>query len=217
MRSIVLDTETTGLRAGYDRIIEIGAVEIIDRKIGRSFHAYCNPAPIRVESEALEVHGLTDEFLADHPTFLQIEQAFLEFLGGADELVIHNASFDVRMLNAQLSPPRDLTQWKVVDTMRLARSVIPGARSYRLDAMAKRLGVEGRDGAAHGALLDATILAHVYLRMTAGQDTIDLPQAPPAPGPLALAPRVQRHVFLANAEELKLHADFCALHGITVF
>lgn len=217
MRSVVLDTETTGLRAGYDRIIEIGAVEIIERKIGRTFHTYCNPAPIRVESEALDVHGLTDEFLAEHPTFLQIEQPFLEFLAGADELVIHNASFDVRMVNAQLSPPHDLTQWKVVDTMKLARSVIPGARSYRLDAMAKRLGVEGRDGASHGALLDSTILANVYLRMTAGQETIDLPQAAPAPGPLSLEPRIQRHVFLSNPEEQALHAEFCRLHGITVF
>lgn len=173
MRQIVLDTETTGLDpASGHRIIEIGGVELIDRKLtGDRFHVYLNPER-DIDAGALEVHGLSLEFLADKPRFADIVNDLLEFLKGA-ELIIHNAPFDIGFLNHELrllgGDYRDLGEYcDVVDTLALARKKHPGQRN-NLDALCKRYAVDNSHRDLHGALLDAEILADVYLAMTGGQ------------------------------------------------
>ena len=183
MRQVVLDTETTGLEVerGH-RILEIGAVEIIDRKAtGNHFHEYINPQRA-IDSGALEVHGLTEEFLADKPVFQEISEKFLNFVGGA-ELVIHNAPFDISFLNNELShcEEGDLGNWKksggeliledicgVLDSLAMARDLHPGQKNS-LDALCRRYEVDNSGRTLHGALLDAEILAEVFLLMTGGQ------------------------------------------------
>ncbi|PJK15311.1 DNA polymerase III subunit epsilon [Lysobacteraceae bacterium NML07-0707] len=181
MRQIVLDTETTGLewRAG-NRVVEIGCVELIERRLtGNNFHVYLNPER-DFEEGAREVTGLSLEFLADKPLFADVAESFVEYIRGA-ELIIHNAKFDVGFLNAelagigpQLGTISDYAD--VFDTLEMARKRWPGQRNS-LDALVKRLGVEVRDRSYHGALLDAQILADVYLAMTGGQSELgfDLP------------------------------------------
>lgn len=173
MRQIVLDTETTGLDlAQGNRIIEIGGVEIIGRRLtGRHFHQYINPERDS-EPGALAVHGLSSEFLADKPLFGQVAESFLAFIEGA-ELVIHNAAFDLGFLDSELSRVyggafRLQARCPVIDTLALARDRHPGQRNS-LDALCKRYGVDNSHRELHGALLDAEILADVYLAMTGGQ------------------------------------------------
>ncbi|WP_139555876.1 DNA polymerase III subunit epsilon [Methylotetracoccus oryzae] len=179
MRQIVLDTETTGLfpEEGH-RIIEIGCVELIDRMLtGQRFHVYLNPQR-QVDSGAAEVHGLTNEFLADKPLFPDIVGDFLAFIAGA-ELIIHNAPFDVgfidhelRLANAEaFNPLRDYCA--ITDTLALAKKKHPGQRNS-LDALCKRYQVDNSHRDLHGALLDAEILAQVYLLMTGGQIALGL-------------------------------------------
>jgi len=175
MRQIILDTETTGLdpQNGH-RIVEIGAVEILGRTItGRDFHAYLNPDRDS-DPEALAVHGLTSDFLADKPRFADVAPAFLEFIQDA-ELVIHNAAFDVKFLNAELEKIGcdDLGQYctAVVDSLMSAREMRPGKRNS-LDALCDAFGVSNAHRTLHGALLDARLLAEVWLAMTRGQDTL---------------------------------------------
>lgn len=178
MRQIVLDTETTGLdpQQGH-RVIEIGCVEIENRRLtGNHFHRYLNPQR-EVDQAAVEVHGLTSQFLADKPRFEQIEQEFLEFVTGA-ELIIHNAPFDIGFLDYELqltnSKHRDMaSHCGVLDTLVLAREKHPGQRN-NLDALCKRYGVDNTQRELHGALLDAEILADVYLLMTSGQSSFAL-------------------------------------------
>ena len=172
MRQVVLDTETTGLehQEGH-RIIEIGCVEMIERRItGRHYHVYINPER-EVDEGAMAVHGISNEFLADKPRFADIAEAFLEFIDGA-ELVIHNAAFDVGFLNAELGrlnpPTRIADVATVLDTLLLARELHPGQR-VSLDALCKRYDVDNSNRQLHGALLDSEILAEVYLAMTGGQ------------------------------------------------
>ena len=174
MRQVVLDTETTGLehRDGH-RIVEIGCVEMVERRLtGRNFHVYLNPER-QVEGGALEVHGITDDFLADKPKFVDIAKEFIGFIRDA-ELVIHNASFDVGFLNAELERLGDESVGRVeavasvLDTLALARELHPGQRNS-LDALCKRYEVDNSNRDLHGALLDAEILAEVYLAMTGGQ------------------------------------------------
>jgi DNA polymerase-3 subunit epsilon len=171
MRQVVLDTETTGIGAekGH-RIIEIGCVELIDRKLtGRHYHQYVNPQR-RSDEEAIGVHGITDEFLADKPLFEQVAHAFSEFINGA-ELIIHNAPFDVGFMNAEfrrLSMPMTNTFCTVLDTLAMARDIRPGQRNS-LDALCKSYGIDNSRRELHGALLDAEILSDVYLMMTGGQ------------------------------------------------
>lgn len=172
MRQIVLDTETTGLEpeAGH-RIIEVGAIEMIERRLtGRHFHQYVNPER-EVEAGALEVHGITSEFLEGKPRFAEIRDELLDFIRGA-ELVIHNAPFDVGFLNAELArlePPSKVEDVAtVLDTLTMARQLHPGQRNS-LDALCKRYEVDNSNRTLHGALLDAEILAEVYLAMTGGQ------------------------------------------------
>lgn len=172
MRQIILDTETTGLEpeAGH-RIIEIGAIEMIERRLtGRHFHEYINPER-EVEAGALEVHGITSNFLEGKPRFAEIRDEFLDFIGGA-ELLIHNAPFDVGFLNAELARLVPLSKIEdvatVLDTLIMARQLHPGQRNS-LDALCKRYEVDNSNRALHGARLDAEILAEVYLAMTGGQ------------------------------------------------
>jgi len=181
MRQIVLDTETTGLepKDGH-RIIEIGCVEILDRRITRNaFHTYINPER-EVEAGALEVHGIDNHFLKDKRRFAEVAGEFLEFVRGA-ELVIHNAAFDVGFLNHELqmmqNPVPDITAICTVrDTLEMARHHHPGQKN-NLDALCKRYSVDNSGREYHGALLDAQLLAEVYLAMTGGQAALVLDAA----------------------------------------
>ncbi len=215
MRQIVLDTETTGLdpQQGH-RVIEIGCVEIQNRKLtGNHFHRYLNPER-EVDQAAVEVHGLTAEFLADKPRFQQIEQEFLDFVSGA-ELIIHNAPFDIGFLDCELQMTNSshramASHCSVLDTLVLAREKHPGQRN-NLDALCKRYGVDNTQRELHGALLDAEILADVYLIMTSGQSSFALREESgeaihTAKTSRSLDPnRNPLPVLKASAEELALH------------
>lgn len=173
MRKIVLDTETTGLDpAQGNRIIEIGCVEIVGRKLtGQHYHQYINPERDSEEG-ALSVHGITSEFLADKPRFAQIAESFLAFVDGA-ELIIHNAPFDTAFLNSELSRVYGdgfsiASRCSITDTLVMAKERHPGQRN-NLDALCKRYDVDNSQRELHGALLDAEILADLYLIMTGGQ------------------------------------------------
>jgi DNA polymerase-3 subunit epsilon len=175
MRQIFLDTETTGLSPeSGDRIIEIGCVEMLNRRLsGKNLHFYLNPE--RPSSEdAVRIHGLTDEFLADKPLFASVVDELLDYLAGA-EVVIHNASFDVGFLNAELRrlarPKFETVAARITDSLLMAREMFPG-KSNSLDALCKRLEVDNTSRSLHGALLDAGLLAEVYIRMTRGQDSL---------------------------------------------
>jgi len=220
MRQIVLDTETTGLEtAAGHRVIEIGCVELMNRRpTARTFHRYINPGRA-VEAGALEVHGIDDEFLATQPPFADVAAEFMEFVRGA-ELVIHNADFDIEFLNNELdivaADTRDLRSCcSVLDTLAMARRLHPGQRNS-LDALAKRYSVDNSQRDFHGALLDARILADVYLAMTGGQANLSL-DANPAPGVTASdeTGRVRRAglvlpVIYASAGEAAAHAAMMA-------
>ena len=177
IRQVVLDTETTGMNFGGaphigHNIIEIGAVEVINRRLtGRTFHVYIKP-PRLVEEEAIQVHGITNEFLQDKPTFAEIVDEFVAFIKGA-ELVIHNAPFDVGFMDHEFSflpnpPPKTAEMCIVTDSLQLARKMYPGKKN-NLDALCSRLGIDNSKRVLHGALLDAEILADVFLMMTGGQ------------------------------------------------
>jgi len=174
MRQVVLDTETTGIGDGH-RIIEIGCVELVNRKLtGRHYHQYVNPERL-VDPEAMEVHGITDEFLEDKPVYGQIAADFAEFIRGA-QLVIHNAPFDVGFMDMEfgrLGYPKTLEICTVLDTLALAREKHPGQRNS-LDALCRRYGIDNSHRELHGALLDSEILADVYLFMTGGQTALTL-------------------------------------------
>ncbi|MEM7080597.1 MAG: DNA polymerase III subunit epsilon [Pseudomonadota bacterium] len=175
MRQIVLDTETTGLEpeTGH-RIIEIGAVEMVNRRLtGRHFHKYINPER-EIDDGAYEIHGISAEFLADKPRFAEIENEFLQFVDGA-ELVIHNAPFDVSFLNFELAmtPAKVRLEsiCEITDSLAVARQKHPGQKN-NLDALCRRYAVDNSQRELHGALLDAEILADVYLLMTGGQTNL---------------------------------------------
>lgn len=180
MRQIVLDTETTGLspQEGH-RIIEIGCVEVVERKITqRNYHQYLQPDRL-IDQGAIEVHGITNEYLADKPRFNRVVDDFLAFIKGA-ELIIHNADFDVGFLNHELNLldqayPRIQDICEITDTLKLARSLHPGQQNS-LDALCRRYEIDNSARTKHGALLDSEILADVYLMMTGGQITFDLPE-----------------------------------------
>lgn len=218
-RQIVLDTETTGLRVedGH-RIIEIGCVEMIDRKLTqKTFHHYINPER-EVEPGALAVHGITNEFLQGKPVFSDVVQAFIEFIDGC-ELIIHNASFDLSFINNELILARQ--QWKTVidycrvtDTLQMARQLHVGQRNS-LDALCKRYGIDNTKREFHGALLDAHLLAQVYLAMTGGQgsffDTIYDNQNTRKQHTVSEAGTVTKHqliVIKANEEESAEHEKY---------
>jgi DNA polymerase-3 subunit epsilon len=195
MRQVFLDTETTGLSAeAGDRLIEIGCLEMVNRRLTqRRLHLYVNPE--RPSSEdALKVHGITDEFLADKPRFAEVAQQLIDYVKGA-EVIIHNAAFDVGFIDAELEraglPPLRSHVIKITDSLLLAREMFPG-KSNSLDALCRRLEVDNTHRTLHGALLDAGLLAEVYIRMTRGQDSlvIDTVSASPATGVAADAPAI---------------------------
>ncbi|MBI4356534.1 MAG: DNA polymerase III subunit epsilon [Gammaproteobacteria bacterium] len=216
MRQIVLDTETTGLdpKKGA-RIIEIGCVEIINRKITeRYFHTYICPDQ-SIDPGALKVHGITEAFLRDKPKFEAIAQEFLKFIERA-ELIIHNASFDLNFLNYELGlintiSPKIQNLCQILDTLALARRKHPGQRNA-LDHLCKRYRIDAEHRTAHGALLDAKLLAEVYLKMTRGQATLDFEGDHFAPIlPIAAIPLTKREPLLvlkATAEHLERHAKY---------
>ncbi len=171
-RQVVLDTETTGLETSQNhRIIEIGCVELINRRLtGRHYHQYINPER-EIDQGAMEVHGITNEYLADKPVFASVAEEFMEFISGA-ELVIHNAPFGIGFIDHELEKLQGFnpvaTHCDVIDTLVMARQRHPGQKN-NLDALCKRYGVDNSQRDLHGALLDAEILADVYLLMTGGQ------------------------------------------------
>ena len=210
LRLVVLDTETTGLNARMgDRVVEIGCIEILDRRMTENrFHAYLNPG--RPSEEGAErVHGLTSEFLADKPKFEEVARDFLEYVRGA-ELVIHNAAFDVEFLNLELQMA-GLGKLAdhcagVTDTLARARELHPGKRN-NLDALCERYGVDNSTRTLHGALLDASLLAEVYLAMSRGQESLIVEtDSPPTVGTgTATFDASRLVVVLASAEELVEH------------
>jgi DNA polymerase III subunit epsilon len=214
MREIVLDTETTGLDPdGGDRIVELGAVELVNHMpTGRTFHAYVNPQRA-VPEEVVKVHGLTSQFLADKPVFAEVAAEFCAFLGDA-RLVIHNAAFDIRFLNAEFGwAGLPTIPWaRAVDTLDLAKRRFPGANNT-LDALCRRFEVDISRRIKHGALLDSELLAEVYLELRGGRQPglvltvgnggaveIDVAWAPP-PRPRPLLPRI-------TVAEAEAHAAF---------
>jgi DNA polymerase-3 subunit epsilon len=212
-RLIVLDTETTGLNAKLgDRVIEIGCVELLSRRVtDRNFHTYLNPER-DIEEGAAKVHGLTREFLSDKPRFSEVAQDFLEYLRGA-ELVIHNAGFDVEFLDQELAfaglgKLADHAAG-VTDTLAIARELHPGKRNS-LDALCERYGVDNAHRTLHGALLDARLLAEVYLAMTRGQDSLAMDLEDPAAAAEAAARLdVSKLVVLRAApEEAAAHEKY---------
>lgn len=172
LREIVFDTETTGLSPeNGDRLVEIGAVELINHiPTGRTYHQYINPER-SVPEEVVAVHGLTEEFLKDYPVFAEVAAAFVEFVGEDGILVAHNASFDIKFINFELKKlGRAEYEWdRVVDTLEIARKKFPGAKN-NLDALCKRFNIDNSHRTKHGALLDAELLADVYLELLGGAE-----------------------------------------------
>lgn len=219
-RIVVLDTETTGMNklgVHYEghKIIEIGAVEIVNRRLtGRHFHVYIKPDRL-VDPEAIAVHGITDAFLQDKPEFAAVADEFINFIRGA-ELVIHNAPFDIgfmdyefELLNRGLAKTE--TFCRITDTLAMARKIFPGKRN-NLDALCDRYGIDNSHRTLHGALLDAEILADVYLLMTGGQTSLAFSGDSDAQGAdsqhdvqRAVAPQLSLKVVRASADELEAH------------
>jgi DNA polymerase-3 subunit epsilon len=231
MRQVVLDTETTGLEVEQQhRIIEIGCVELFNRRLtGRTYHQYLNPER-DIDEGALQVHGLSRERLAKEPTFAQVHPEFLEFVRDA-EVIIHNAPFDVAFLNAELARLEGANKidelCRVLDTLALARQMHPGQRN-NLDALCKRYSVDNSHRDYHGALLDARILAEVYLAMTGGQAKLTLSAESESnalarrAGPTRVSSDVRIAVIRADETELIAHEHVLALldqasHGQTVW
>jgi DNA polymerase-3 subunit epsilon len=220
MREIVLDTETTGFDPFTgDRIVEIGAVELMGHMAtGKTYHQYINPER-GMPDEAFQVHGLGDDFLRDKPKFASIGQAFLDFIGDA-KLVIHNAAFDMKFLNAELKWMNlpEIPYDRAIDTLEIARKRFPGSPAS-LDALCRRFGIDNEARTLHGALLDSEILAEVYLELIGGRQPdfglstgnsqkseTDLPDWTPKPRPTAMP-------SLLTEEEAQAHATFIEKMG----
>lgn len=217
LRQIILDTETTGLNVkGGDRLIEIGCIELINRKVtGNRFHHYINPE-CDISKEAVAIHGITKAFLADKPIFATIVEEFMQFVKGA-ELIIHNAPFDTAFINHELKSVN--ASWKtiqkyclIVDTLVLAKKLHPGQRNS-LDALCKRYKIDNSHREFHGALLDAHLLSQVYLAMTGGQGSLFdevaiIPEENEEKIKLEWEAKIARKklpVLLANADEMQSH------------
>jgi DNA polymerase III subunit epsilon len=216
-RQIFLDTETTGLSAAQgDRIVEIGCIEMENRRLtGRTLHHYINPQRAS-HPDALRVHGITEAFLADKPTFATVAQEIVDFVAGA-EIIIHNADFDVGFLNAELQRvnlgPFTSHAAAITDSLLLARETFPG-KGNSLDALCKRLEVDNSNRELHGALLDAGLLAEVYLRLTRGQKNLVIDANEPAQGAHRIAD-IDLGAFTLplvelSAEEAAAHAKVLA-------
>ena len=217
MRQVFLDTETTGLFAEQgDRVIEIGCVELVNRKLtGNKLHLYVNPERESHE-EAFKVHGISNEFLLDKPKFAQVADVVLAFIQGA-ELIIHNAPFDIGFLNRELSllakPPLHTCVSGVIDTLLMAKEMFPGKRNS-LDALCARLEVDNSGRQLHGALLDAELLAEVYINMTRGQDALLMDSRSDTSAQTAGSQvdfsNLTLQVLVANEQELQAHASVLA-------
>jgi len=221
MRQIVLDTETTGLEPNEGHnIIEIGCVEMMNRRLtGRTYHQYVKPDR-EVEEEAISVHGITNEFLEDKPKFAEVTEEFIEFIRGAN-LVIHNAAFDVGFIDKELErngyPERVADMCTVTDSLLLARKKHPGQKN-NLDALCRRYGIDNSHRELHGALLDSEILADVFLMLTGGQTSLGLAHEGDGSesGEIGAIRRLEGDhwelaVPRASEEELQAHADFLTL------
>lgn len=224
MREIALDTETTGLnpKSGH-RVVEIGCVEMINHvATGEVFHVYVNPQRDMPE-EAFAVHGLSEAFLKDHPLFADVVEDFLQFIG-SDPLIIHNAQFDMGFLNAELERAGHpaLSMDRAIDTVRMARQKFPGAQAS-LDALCRRFGIDNSNRELHGALLDARLLADVYLELKGGRQTgfgLDAPAddadqgagQTDGNGVIQLQTRQKREprLYAPSAQELERHEAFVA-------
>ncbi|MDO8962790.1 MAG: DNA polymerase III subunit epsilon [Methylophilus sp.] len=213
MRQIFLDTETTGLYPDQGhRVIEIAAVEMINRRpTNNHFHVYLNPER-EIDAAAQEVHGITLEFLQDKPLFPAISNELIAFIQGA-ELIIHNAPFDVGFLNAELGriglkPIQNFCD-RITDTLKMAKEARPGQRN-NLDALCRHFGIDNSKRTLHGALLDAELLAEVYMAMTRGQDSllIDLQQAKEEHTEEPQSPVAAVKVIYADAEDLQAHTTY---------
>lgn len=219
MRQIALDTETTGISTDEGhRIIEIGCIEIENRRItGNEFHCYLNPER-EIDEGATRVHGLTLEKLSNEPLFKEVAKDFLNFVSGA-ELIIHNAAFDVGFLNKEIS----LLEWDensiedhalVMDTLKMAREMHPGKKNS-LDALCTRYEIDRSMRQVHGALIDADLLAKVYLAMTGGQDTLDLDQPVLSSQETQTKNKENKNISLkvqkASIDELSEHEDFLSM------
>ena len=219
MRQIALDTETTGISTDEGhRIIEIGCIEIENRRItGNEFHCYLNPER-EIDEGATRVHGLTLEKLSDEPLFKEVAKDFLNFVSGA-ELIIHNAAFDVGFINKEIS----LLEWDessiedhalVMDTLKMAREMHPGKKNS-LDALCTRYEIDRSMRQVHGALIDADLLAKVYLAMTGGQDALDLDQPVLGSQETQAKNKENKNISLivqkANIDELSEHEDFLSM------
>ena len=219
MRQIALDTETTGISTDEGhRIIEIGCVEIENRRItGNEFHCYLNPER-EIDEGATRIHGLTLEKLSNEPLFKEVAKDFLNFVSGA-ELIIHNAAFDVGFLNKEIS----LLEWDenaiedhalVMDTLKMAREMHPGKKNS-LDALCTRYEIDRSMRQVHGALIDADLLAKVYLAMTGGQDALDLDQPILNSQEIQTKNKVNKNISLkvqkASIDELSEHEDFLSM------
>ncbi|MDT8991469.1 DNA polymerase III subunit epsilon [Curvibacter sp. APW13] len=222
MRQVFLDTETTGLDPNTgDRIVEIGCVELVKRKLtGNNLHIYLNPERDMPE-EAERIHGLSSEFLADKPKFAEVVDQFLDYVDGA-EIIIHNADFDVGFLNAELKrlgrTPFPTHVSGIVDSLAMAKEMFPGKRNS-LDALCSRLEVDNSGRKFHGALLDAELLADVYVNMTRGQDALLMDAGPSSAsgteaglggGQAIDLSAFDLPVLQANAQELAAHDDVLA-------
>ena len=217
-RQIILDTETTGLDAAQgDRIVEIGCVELLGRRLtGNNKHLYLNPERDS-HPDALRVHGLTTDFLSDKPKFADVAGDFLQYIAGA-EVIIHNAPFDVGFLDAELEraglPPLREHVAGIVDTLEMARQLYPGKRNS-LDALCERLGVDNSARTLHGALLDAELLADVYVALTRGQESLaigdDAAAVAGAQQQRMDFAALQLPVLRASAEELAAHEAVLAV------
>ncbi|MDX1914456.1 MAG: DNA polymerase III subunit epsilon [Methylophilus sp.] len=216
MRQVFLDTETTGLYPDQGhRIIEIAAVEMMNRRAGQNrFHVYLNPER-EIDAAAQDVHGITLEFLQDKPLFEHIAKEFIDFVAGA-ELIIHNAPFDVGFLNAELGriglTPIQTFCDKITDTLKMAKESRPGQRN-NLDALCRFYGIDNSKRTLHGALLDAELLAEVYMAMTRGQDSLlmDLQQSEEVKQVQAhLSSEIKIKVLAVSEEEQSLHDAYIA-------
>ncbi|HSI47441.1 MAG TPA: DNA polymerase III subunit epsilon [Ideonella sp.] len=213
MRQIFLDTETTGLSPETgDRIVEVGCVEMVGRRLtGEHRHFYLNPER-KGSEDAIRIHGLTDEFLADKPVFAAVADELMDFVAGA-EIIIHNAGFDVGFLDEELrrmGRPRFADHvGRITDSLFMAREMFPG-KSNSLDALCKRLEVDNSNRTLHGALLDAGLLAEVYIRLTRGQNTLMIDSADSGSGPGLAVAQIDLSSFMlpvldADEAELLLH------------
>ncbi|CAM8665301.1 DNA polymerase III subunit epsilon [Rhodoferax sp. TBRC 17660] len=220
MRQIVLDTETTGFYANHpdhpDRMVEIGCVELVNRKLtGNNLHFYLNPGRDSDEG-ALRVHGLTTQFLSDKPRFEEIAQELVDYVAGA-EIIIHNAPFDLSFLDMELKrtgrKPFKSFVGSVLDTLVMAKEMFPGKRNS-LDALCDRLEVDNSGRTLHGALLDAELLADVYINMTRGQDALLMESSDTQEPGLVVEQldlrSMQLPVLEANAQEMAAHDDVLA-------